>query len=82
MFKQIFQSLRAAGTAMRAGGIAMRCGYSVELPEIEVKEKKKDDAPSLCGFERDAANLAGDWRRIGNDIRHAMRIIDDEIKGK
>lgn len=82
MFNRFFQSLRSAGAAMRAGGIAMRCGYSVELPEIEVKEKKKDDAPPLSGFERDAAKLAGDWQRIGNDIRHAMRIIDDEIKGE
>ena len=25
------------------------------------------------GFARDAANLAGDWRKVGNDIAAAMK---------
>jgi hypothetical protein len=31
------------------------------------------------GFERDAQALAGDWQRVGQDMRNAMNIVAQEM---
>ena len=32
------------------------------------------------GFSRDREALAGDWQRVGNDLRKAMGVINNERK--
>ena len=32
-------------------------------------------------FAADAAKLAGDWQRVGDDLRAAMRRVDAELPG-
>lgn len=81
MIREYLQTLRAAGAAMRAGGIAMRCGYERSLP-VETKRNTPPLPPIYGGFKQDAAKLAGDWRKVGNDIRQAMQKIGANNESK
>lgn len=80
MIKKYLQTLRAAGAAMRAGGIAMRCGYVSSSPDEP--ERRSTIPPIYGGFEQDGAKLAGDWRKVGNDIRQAMQKIGANNESK
>ena len=47
----------------------------------KLKRKYQNESPT-AGFVADAKALSGDWQRVGQDMRNAMKEIDKEIENK
>lgn len=68
---RIFKYLKSAGAAMRLGAKTMTLFPSFEFEEPAFKKRRFDFDAN--GWETDGANLRGDWERVGDALRAAMK---------
>ena len=85
---RIFRFIRSVGRVLGRGffGIGKgMAGIAEGMARISLFPASSRHPHSVSfgeGFRKDAEALSGDWRKVGDDLRHAMRKFEEEEKKK